>query len=556
VAGTQVLVQALGDAGIAARLWVLTCGAVAAVPGEAVASPGQAQVWGLGRVAALEFPGRWGGLADVPPVLDERAAGRLCAVLAGCGEDQVAVRGSGIWARRLVRAGVPAGPGRRWVPRGSVLITGGTGAIAGHAARWLAGRGCPHVVLTSRSGPAAAGTAGLAAGLAEAGTAVSVAAADAGRREHAAGLLAWAGSTGPVLCGVLHAAGLVQDTPLEEATAAGLEAVLAAKAGGAVHLHELTAGAGLEVFVLFSSIAATWGSGRQPGYAAANAFLDALASARRAAGLPAASLAWGPWDGGGMTTAEGAAYLRRRGLAAMSPELAIQALAQVIDHGEDQVTIADVDWARFIAPFTLRRPAPLLSALAPVPSPSAAGPGDLAGAGDGNALAQRLAGLPAAEQDRVLLDLVRAEAAAVLGHSSPEAVEPGRAFSDLGFDSLTAVELRNRLSQSTGLPLPATLLFDYPSQAALAGHLRNRLFPATENSDADVNEEAGIRRALAAVPLAQFRAAGVMDVLLKLANLHSGAEPEASAVSTRIDSIAGMDAEGLIQMALGDDGSR
>ena len=367
VAGTQVLVQALGDAGIGAPLWALTCGAVAAVPGEAVASPVQGQVWGLGRVAALEHPERWGGLIDVPGVLDERAAAGLCAVLAGCGEDQVAVRGSGTWARRLVRAPAPAGPGRRWVPRGSVLITGGTGAIGGHAARWLAGRGCPHVVLASRSGPGAAGAAGLAAGLAGAGTAASVLAADAGSRGHTAGVLAWAGSAGPGLCGVLHAAGLVQDTPLEEATVAELGAVLAAKAGGAVHLHELTAGAGLDVFVLFSSIAATWGSGRQPGYAAANAFLDALAAARRAAGLPAASVAWGPWDGGGMTTAEGAAYLSRRGLAAMSPELAVRALAQAVDHGEEQVTVADVDWARFTAPFTLRRPAPLLSAVAPGP---------------------------------------------------------------------------------------------------------------------------------------------------------------------------------------------
>src|SRR5262249_50109772 len=183
-------------------------------------------------------------------------------------------------------------------------------------------------------------------------------------RGQAPALRAWTGAAGRRLCGVLHAAGLVQDTPIEQASVAGLGEVLAAKAAGAVHLHELTAGAGLEQFVMFSSIAATWGSGRQGGYAAANAFLDALAGYRRAAGLPAASLAGGPWDGGGMATADGAAYLRRRGLAAMSPALAIEALAQVIDHGEDQVTIADVDWPRFTAPFALRRPAPLLSAVA------------------------------------------------------------------------------------------------------------------------------------------------------------------------------------------------
>ena len=152
LAGTLALVQALGDAGVDAPLWVLTRGAVAAGPDEVLASPVQGQVWGLGRVAALEYRDRWGGLVDLPPVLDDRAAARLCAVLAGCGEDQVVIRAAGILARRLARAPLPRAPGR-WVPGGTVLVTGGTGAIGGHVARWLAGRGAPRVVLTSRSGP-------------------------------------------------------------------------------------------------------------------------------------------------------------------------------------------------------------------------------------------------------------------------------------------------------------------------------------------------------------------------------------------------------------------
>jgi acyl carrier protein len=358
-----------------------------------------------------------------------------------------------------------------------VLVTGGTGAIGGHVARWLAGRGAPRVVLTSRSGPAASGVVALAAELAAAGTITKVMACDTADRDQLAGLLARIGADGPPLCAVMHAAGIGQYTALEETTLAELAVVAGAKVAGAAYLDELTADLDGVRLVLFSSIAATWGSGAQPGYAAANAYLDALAEARRGRGLAAASVAWGMWGGGGgMADWEGAGHLRRRGLRLMDPQLAVQALGQVLDGGEGPVAVADVDWARFVPPFTLRRPSPLIAGLPEVRqalADAAAAADEGAGSPGGRTLlGERLAGLPAAERERVLTDLVRAEAAAVLGHGSAEAVEAERAFRDLGFDSLTAVELRNRLSAATGLHLPATLVFDYPTPAALSQYLQ------------------------------------------------------------------------------------
>ncbi|MBO1418059.1 type I polyketide synthase, partial [Streptomyces sp. FH025] len=296
-ATTLAAVQALGDSGIDAPLWVLTRGAVAATPGEALTNPLQTQIWGFGRVVGLEHPDRWGGLIDLPAEFDEQTGGRLTAVLAGCGEDQVAIRPAAVFGRRLTRAGQPHTGAGQWTPGGSVLVTGGTGAIGGHVARWLAGRGARRLVLTSRSGPAAAGLAAKAAELAALGSDVDVVACDAADRSDLAGVLDRIATTGPALSAVFHTAGVVQHNTVHETDLAETAAVLAAKAAGAVHLDELTAELDLDAFVLFSSIAATWGSGLQPAYAAANTFLDGLAEYRRAQGRTATSVAWGSWGG-------------------------------------------------------------------------------------------------------------------------------------------------------------------------------------------------------------------------------------------------------------------
>ncbi|MFH9419145.1 type I polyketide synthase [Streptomyces sp. NPDC017529] len=474
LAGTQTLVQALIALAVHAPAWVLTRGAVAVASDEVLSNPVQAQTWGLARVATLEHPDHGGGLIDLPADFDEQAAARLCAVLAGCGEDQVAIRPAGVFGRRLAKAEQPSGRSERWVPRGSVLITGGTGAIGGHVARWLAGRGAQRLVLTSRSGPAAASAAALAAELATGGAHVEVLAADAADDSALAGVIARIGADGPPLTAVMHAAGRAQATAIDDTSVTELASVMAAKAAGAASLDRLTADLDLDAFVLFSSIAATWGSGLQPAYAAANTFLDALAENRLARGLAATSVAWGPWGGGGMTDEEGSAQMQRRGLRLLEPERAVQALAQVLDGQDRVITVVDVDWSRFAPPFTVRRPSPLIESLPEVAEVLAALENDNGPAGTeaGSALAQRLAGLSRPEQDRLLIDLVRTEAAAVLGHASIDDVEADRSFTDLGADSLTAVELRDKLGAATGLSLPSTLLFDYPTPAALAEHLR------------------------------------------------------------------------------------
>ncbi|MBV7700978.1 beta-ketoacyl reductase, partial [Streptomyces sp. TRM70350] len=474
-AGTLVLAQALGDAGIDAPLWCVTGGAVAVADGEA-ADPRQAQVWGLGRVLCLEAPHRWGGLVDLPAEPDEQAAARLCSVLAGSGdEDQVAVRAAGVFGRRLVRpAEPPAGEG--WRPSGTVLITGGTGALGGHTARWAARSGAERVVLVSRRGPDADGAAELVAELGELGCRAVTEACDVADRAALAALLDKIAADGPPLTAVVHTAGVLDDGVHDSLTPERLATVLRAKADGATALHELTAHLPLEAFVLFAALGGVVGGAGQANYAAANAHLDALAATRRAAGLPATAVAWGAWAGGGMADAdEVRRRLDRDGLLPMDPERALDALGREITAGDPSVVLADVDWARLAPSLHAVRPSPLISTVPEARQAVAPEPGTATGETDPR---QRFAALPEGERARVLLDLVREAVAAVLGHGSPAAVDTTRGLVDLGFDSLTAVELRNRLTRATGLTLPLTLVFDHPDGEALAAHLADALAPA------------------------------------------------------------------------------
>ncbi|WP_370682918.1 type I polyketide synthase, partial [Streptomyces hygroscopicus] len=469
---TLTLVRALAEADIEARLWCGTRGAVSVGRSDRLTSPVQAEVWGLGRVAAMEHPRIWGGLVDLPETLDERAAARLVwALSAEGGEDQVAVRGSGAYARRLTRVTVGNESAERaWRPRGSVLITGGTGALGAHVARWAVREGAAHVVLTSRRGPAAEGASELTAELEAMGAEVTVAACDAADRDALAAVLAAIPERYP-LSAVVHAAGILDDGVLDGLTVDQLAGTLTAKVEGARQLHELTAQLDLDAFVLFSSFAGVVGGAGQAAYAAANAYLDALAQQRRAQGLAATAIAWGPWAEGGMA-ASGRAGERMRGgpLPPMTPTLAVDTLRWAAGHDEAALVVADIDWTG-MASMLSAGPSALVSDLPEARELLAATGGTAARTDTGHDLRNQLAGQSDAEQRALLLDLVRTHAAAVLGHFSAEAVEPGRAFRDLGFDSLTAIELRNRLDMATGLRLPATLVFDYPTAEVLADHL-------------------------------------------------------------------------------------
>ncbi|WP_345054118.1 SDR family NAD(P)-dependent oxidoreductase [Streptomyces rameus] len=485
------------------RLVFVTRGAVAARPGERLPDPACAAAWGLVRAAQSENPDRF-VLLDMDD--EDTSFAVLPRILDGV-EPQLAVRSGRPFAPRLAR--VPAeratggaGPDTVdegtpdsgvWSAEGTVLITGATGVLGSLVARHLVvEHGVRHLLLTSRSGRAAAGAAELADRLTALGASVRLAACDVADRAALAELLASVPDRHP-LTGVVHAAGALDDGVLGSLTPERVDIVLRPKSDAAVNLHELTRDLPLTAFVLFSSAAGVFGAAGQANYAAANAFLDALAHHRRAAGLPAASLAWGLWAERSAMTGhmdEGDVQrLNRSGVAALTSD---EGLA-LFDRAVELSSAAEADGSGvdpLLVPMRLDVAA-LRAQAASVGTPALlrglvrVAPRRMADSASGRSadeagqvpLGQRLAGQTAAEQLRTLTELVRTHTATVLGHDSVDPVEEGHAFLELGITSLTAVEIRNRLNHVTGLTLPATLLFDHTTPAALAGYLRTQVVP-------------------------------------------------------------------------------
>ncbi|MEW1634665.1 type I polyketide synthase [Streptomyces sp. NPDC093801] len=452
------------------RLVVATRGAVPAGDG-AVGDPAGAAVWGLVRVAQVENPDRI-VLIDTDPASGAGAEPVLGAVLAG-GEPQAAVRAGVLSAPRLARtaAQVPDAPSV-FAPEGTVLITGGTGSLGALVARHLVARhGVRHLLLASRRGPAAEGVEALVAELTGQGAAVSVAACDVSDRAQAEALLASVPAAHP-LTGVVHTAGVLDDGVIGALTPERLAGVFAPKVDAVRHLDELTRGLGLAAFVVFSSASGVFGSAGQGNYAAANAFLDGLMAHRRAAGEQGLSLAWGLWEQTSGMTADLSAVDQAR--MSRGGALAISAV-----EGMELFDAALVAERALLVPIKLDLRGARAGAAAGGGVPhllrglvrSGRQQARAQSAGDGG-LVRRLAGLGEEEREALLLDLVRSEAAVVLGHTGPGGVRADTAFKDAGFDSLTSVELRNRMREATGLKLPATLVFDYPTPLALARYLR------------------------------------------------------------------------------------
>ncbi|TDC71073.1 type I polyketide synthase, partial [Streptomyces hainanensis] len=479
VGGALDLVQEwLADDGFGSSgLVIVTRGAVDVATDGPVTAPDLAgsALWGLMRSAQSEHPDRF-VLVDLD---DDEASLRALPAALRSGEPQLAIRGGTVHVPRLARipaAQADADASVDLDPDGTVLVTGGTGALGSVVARHLVSRhGARHVLLASRRGPDAPGADALAAELSDLGALVTISACDVGDRSAVKELLASVPAEHP-LTAVIHTAGVLDDGVLASLTPDRCDRVFRPKLDAAWHLHELTADLDLSAFVLFSSAAGTFGGPGQANYSAANAFLDRLAGVRRATGRPAVSLAWGLWaaQGEGMTghlDDADRARMVRGGLEPIAVDEGLALLDASLTLPGPVVMPARLDLGSVraaaragVTPALLRG---LLRTSSRQPRATQASPS--------SGLERRLVGLPEEEQDRLVLELLRTEMGTVLGYRSAEDIDTGRGFFELGFDSLMAVELRNRLNAATGLRLPATALFDHPTPVALTRHLRERM---------------------------------------------------------------------------------
>ncbi|MBJ6641055.1 SDR family NAD(P)-dependent oxidoreductase [Streptomyces sp. DHE7-1] len=527
--GDRVLALLPGGAGPVA---VADQASVTRLPGE----------WSFAEAAGLPA-GRIRALAGDPGQLFERAGTEPPAPYLGdLGRAADAVRAEGAVKPVLH---VP----RRFGPDDTVLVTGGTGTLGGHVARHLVtAHGARRLILAGRRGPDAPGAAEAVARLAALGAEARAVACDVADPDDLAALLLSV-PAGQRLAGVVHLAGVTDDGVVAALTPRRMDAVLRPKADAAWHLHQQTRGLDLDMFVLFSSGGGTLGAPGQANYSCANAFLDGLAAHRRGLGLPAQSLAWGLWTGQGMAermSSTDVARMAGSGVGGLSVDEGLELFDLALAAGGPQLLPFRLDLA------ALRRPdadvQPMFRALAGPPRRATAAGGEAAGDAAAR-LRERLAGLDVREAERALAELVQAHVAAVLGHGSPTAVGLDRPFKDAGFDSLTSIELRNRLATATGLRLPATLVFDHPSAADVAAYLRSLLRPGTGPEREPGGDETWLRDLFTRIPLQRLRSSGLLDTLMGLAGV-AGADRFLAVDDADIDE---MDAAELIDMLMVDD---
>ncbi|MBM4094600.1 MAG: SDR family NAD(P)-dependent oxidoreductase, partial [Planctomycetes bacterium] len=495
------LVRALAGAELAGppRLWLVTSRAQAVADGERVDGLAQSALWGLGRALALEHPELSPVRVDVDVDLDAdldadldlagSGAARVASLLfdemsASTGEDQIAFRGGARHVARLARVVPAAADGHsrppesiRFSPDVSYLITGGTGGLGRVVARWMVERGARHLVLVGRGEPNEHCSSEFGA-MRDSGAQLLVLQADVASRHDVAGVLTRIEESLPRLAGIIHAAGVSEDGYLSQMAWEDFARAVSAKVRGAWNLHDLTLDAPLDFFVLFSSAAALLGSPGGGSYGAGNAFLDALAHRRRALGLPGASVNWGPWTGIGMATdAKSQAGWNAHGMRTISVAASLEVLSRAIDDGPTQVATLAVDWSKLLKKTTVP---PFLADFAALP-PRQTVPRR-------SEFVKQLESVPASERRALLVAHVRDQIVNVLSIDPAEPIDLERGFFDLGLDSLTLVELRNRLQSSLSMSLPATLAFDYPTPSALVEHLAVHV-PAMNAADASGKSE-------------------------------------------------------------------
>jgi acyl carrier protein/NADP-dependent 3-hydroxy acid dehydrogenase YdfG len=472
--------------------------------GEALPSIWHAALWGLGRVAAAEHPDIWGGAVDIEASARRAAEAVWSEVRCGASEDQVACRGESRFVARLERRR-PSGTAHppRLRADATYLVTGGLGALGSQVAQWMVTRGARRFLLLGRtvlpprwrwSEPAEASVADRVRRVRDIealGASVHVASIDIAEEGAVRACLEQFAREGwPPVRGVVHAAGVIQDRLLRDLDAASWKKVFRSKGLGAWRLHEAFLGEPLDFFVLFSSLGSLLGQEGQGSYAGANAFLDALAHHRRASGRTALSLSWGPWASLGFSKTAGGVQvigqLSRKGIGELSSAQALEAMSRAMGDGATHVLVAPVDWSRFAGSLPPGRALPLASTLI-------AAEGDARRSEESAATAASVRSLleqtPESERRAAIVSELKTNLAQVLKLAAAR-IDAQKPFGTMGLTSLLGLEFRARLERALEVTLPATLVWNYPTVAALAEHLAARLGLALEAAEGKTRDVA------------------------------------------------------------------